>query len=197
MEVSPRAGITVARLVEAAADLADEVGLENVTVSALARRFGVADASLYSHVRSAADLRQRVSALAAVEFSEVLAEAIAGVSGDEALTRCALAFRRYVFEHPGRYAATTVRLPPEVAAASEGHRRIALLSYRLLEGYDIPPGELTDAVRFCRSALHGFVTLEAAGGLGPEGDREASWLATLRGVGRALASWPCGDGPGS
>ncbi|WP_432482930.1 TetR/AcrR family transcriptional regulator [Kineococcus esterisolvens] len=195
--MSPRAGITAARLVEAAADLADEVGLDKVTVSALARRFGVADASLYSHVRSAADLRQRVSVQAAAEFAEVLAEAIAGVAGAEALTRCALAFRRYVLEHPGRYAATTVRLPPEVAAVSEGHRRIVQLSYRLLEGYALPPEALTDAVRFSRSALHGFVTLEAAGGFGSEGDREASWVATLRGVDRALASWPREDAPGA
>ena len=193
--MSPRAGITAARLVEAAADMADEVGLEAVTVSALARRFGVADASLYSHVRSAADLRRRVCVRAAEEFAEVIAEAIAGVSGERALTRSAEAFRRYVLEHPGRYAAATARLPPEVAATSEGHHRIARLSYRLLEGYDIAPADLTDAVRFSRSALHGFVSLEAAGGFGSEGDREASWLATLRGVDRALASWPRGDAP--
>ena len=36
-----RAGLTVERLVQAAAELADEVGFDNLTVSALARRFGV------------------------------------------------------------------------------------------------------------------------------------------------------------
>ncbi len=46
-----RAGLTPERLTRAAAELADEVGFGNVTVSALARRFGVKDASLYSHVK--------------------------------------------------------------------------------------------------------------------------------------------------
>lgn len=36
-----RAGVTVERLTGAAAELADEVGFGNVTVAALARRFGV------------------------------------------------------------------------------------------------------------------------------------------------------------
>ncbi len=48
-----RAGLTADRVVEAAADLADEVGFENVTLSALARRFGVKDASRDSrHVKN-------------------------------------------------------------------------------------------------------------------------------------------------
>jgi AcrR family transcriptional regulator len=50
-----RAGVTAERLTLAAADLADEVGLDNVTVSALARNFGVKDASLHSHIKNAQD----------------------------------------------------------------------------------------------------------------------------------------------
>jgi AcrR family transcriptional regulator len=48
----PRVGLTTDRLVEAAAELADEVGFGHVSISALARRFGVKDANLYSHVRN-------------------------------------------------------------------------------------------------------------------------------------------------
>lgn len=47
-----RVGLTKERLTQAGAELADEVGFDKVTVSALARRFGVKDASLYSHVRN-------------------------------------------------------------------------------------------------------------------------------------------------
>ncbi len=63
-----RAGLTADRVVSAAADLADEVGFENVSLSALARRFGVKDASLYSHVRNLQDLRTRVAFLAGGEL---------------------------------------------------------------------------------------------------------------------------------
>jgi AcrR family transcriptional regulator len=57
----PRAGLNPERVTEAAAELADQVGFDNVTVTALARRFGVADASLYSHVRNVRELRERVA----------------------------------------------------------------------------------------------------------------------------------------
>ncbi len=39
-------------------------GYENVTLSALARRFNVKDASLYAHVRGLRDLRTRMALLA-------------------------------------------------------------------------------------------------------------------------------------
>lgn len=52
-----RAGLTVDRITQAAAALADEVGFEAVTLSALARSFGVKDASLYSHVKNLQDVR--------------------------------------------------------------------------------------------------------------------------------------------
>lgn len=42
-----RAGLTPERLTRAGAELADEVGFDQVTVSALARRFDVKVASLY------------------------------------------------------------------------------------------------------------------------------------------------------
>lgn len=47
-----RAGITVDKLVEAGARLADETGFELLTGAALARHFDVKLASLYSHIPS-------------------------------------------------------------------------------------------------------------------------------------------------
>ena len=58
-----RAGVTTERVTAAAADLADEIGFEGVTVSAVARIFGVKDASLYSHIKNVQDLRSRVAVL--------------------------------------------------------------------------------------------------------------------------------------
>jgi len=71
----PRAGVSVEGLVRAAAELADEVGFDEVTVSALARGFDVTVASLYSHIRNAEDLRIRVAALALTELADRAARA--------------------------------------------------------------------------------------------------------------------------
>lgn len=53
-----RAGLNAERLTRAGAELADEVGFDQVTVSALARRFDVKVASLYSHLKSSRTSRR-------------------------------------------------------------------------------------------------------------------------------------------
>ncbi|WP_433121740.1 TetR/AcrR family transcriptional regulator [Micromonospora sp. CA-246542] len=79
-------GLTTERVSEAAAELADTLGLERLTVAAVARHFGVADASLYGHVRSREALLHKVAVLAAAAFGDRLALAVAGRSGRQALT---------------------------------------------------------------------------------------------------------------
>ena len=105
----PRVGLTTERLVRAGAELADEVGFDQVTVSALARRFDVKVASLYSHVESSHDLKTRIALLALEELADRGAAALAGRAGKDALTAFANVYRDYAREHPGRYAAA--RLP--------------------------------------------------------------------------------------
>src|SRR6478609_5761824 len=111
----PRAGLTSARVAAAAADLADEVGLDGVTLTALAKHFDVATPSLYTHVRSSADVRTRVALLALDETADLVADALAGVSGRSALAAVGGVWRGYARRHPGRYAAT--RLPLDAAGA--------------------------------------------------------------------------------
>ncbi|WP_158844047.1 TetR/AcrR family transcriptional regulator [Saccharothrix deserti] len=185
-----RAGVTAERLVRAAAELADEVGFENMTVSALARRFGVKDASLYSHVRNAQDLRERVAVLALAELADRVATALAGRAGKDALVAFANAYRDYAKDHPGRYAAMQVELPPETAVASAA-RRHAEMTRAILRGYDLSEPDQTDAVRLLHSTFHGYTTLEAAGGFRhTPRDTNASWSRTLDALHVLLDHWP-------
>ncbi|GAA2468234.1 TetR/AcrR family transcriptional regulator [Streptomyces macrosporus] len=188
-----RAGLTAERVTEAAADLADEVGFENVTLSALARRFGVKDASLYSHVRNLRDLRTRVALRAVEEFAERLGAAVAGRAGRDALFAFAHAYREFALERPGRYAATQMRPVPDVVAASSAGRRTIEITYATLRAYGLAEPDLTDAVRLLRSTFHGFTGLEASGGFGhPRGVRE-SWERALEALHVLLEHWPSAD----
>ncbi|MCZ9336226.1 TetR/AcrR family transcriptional regulator, partial [Streptomyces sp. TRM76130] len=72
-----RAGLTKERLIAAGADLADQVGFGQVTVSALARRFDVKVASLYSHLRNSQELRTGIALLAHAELADRAADALA------------------------------------------------------------------------------------------------------------------------
>ncbi|MFQ6148111.1 TetR/AcrR family transcriptional regulator [Streptomyces seoulensis] len=185
----PRAGLTTERLVRAGAELADEVGFDQVTVSALARRFDVKVASLYSHLRNSQDLRTRIALLALEELADRAADALAGRAGKDALAAYADVLRDYARDHPGRYAAARLRLDPETAAASAGVRH-AQMTRALLRGYDLAEPDQTHAVRLLGSVFHGYISLELAGGFShsaPDASETWTWIldrldTLLRGV---------------
>ncbi|MDK9496605.1 TetR/AcrR family transcriptional regulator [Streptomyces katrae] len=187
-----RAGLTAERVTLAGAELADEVGLDQVTMSQVARRLGVKDASLYTHVRGLEDLRGRIALLAADEKTLRIAEATAGLSGKGALLAFADAWRAYAHEHPGRYMSTqiSIRIDPELAAKASGPRRAVELTYNMLRGYGLAEPDLTDAVRLLRSTFHGFVALEAAGGFGHARSPQDSWVRSLDALHTLLEHWP-------
>ncbi|MFD9903591.1 TetR/AcrR family transcriptional regulator [Streptomyces sp. NPDC059063] len=187
-----RAGLTAERVTVAGAELADEVGLEQVTMARVARRLGVKDASLYSHVRGLEDLRGRIALLAADEKTIRIAEATAGRSGKDALVAFADAWRAYAHQHPGRYMATQtpIRIAPELAADAPGPRRAVELTYGMLRGYGLTEPDLTDAVRLLRSTFHGFVALEAAGGFAHQRAPQHSWVRALDALHTLLEHWP-------
>ncbi|MFE3598295.1 TetR/AcrR family transcriptional regulator [Streptomyces sp. NPDC059142] len=184
-----RAGLTTERLVRAGAELADEVGFDQVTLSALARQFDVKVASLYSHLKNSHDLRTGIALLALEELADRGAAALAGRAGKDALTAFADVYRDYAREHPGRYAAAQFRLDPEAAAASAGGRH-AQMSRAILRGYDLTEPDQTHAVRLLGSVFHGFVSLELAGGFSHSAPgAQESWTWTLDHLDTLLRSW--------
>lgn len=185
-----RAGLTTERLIQAAAELADEIGFDNVTVSALARHFGVKDPSLYSHIRNAHDLKSKVAVLALAELADQVAETLAGRSGKDALVAFANAYRSFAKRYPGRYAAAQMRLDDETAAASAA-RRHSEMTRAILRGYHLREPDQTDAVRMLHSTFHGYVSLETAGGFSrTPRDVDLSWSRALDALDAVLSNWP-------
>jgi AcrR family transcriptional regulator len=188
----PRVGMTADRLTQAAAELADEIGFDNVTVSALARHFGVKDASLYSHIKNAHDLRVRVAALALTELADLVAAAMAGRSGKDALVAFANSYRDYATQHPGRYAAMQQDLDADSLAAAPAHRH-ADLTRAILHAYHLSPDAQTDAIRLLGATMHGYITLELTGSFRHTArPSDLSWSAALTALDATLSNWPKG-----
>jgi AcrR family transcriptional regulator len=186
----PRAGLTSERLVRAGAELADEVGFDQVTASELARRFDVKVASLYSHLKNTQELKTGIALLALDELAERASDALAGRAGKDALVAFANSYRDYSRDHPGRYAATQFRLDPEAAAASAGVKHAQMMR-AILRGYDLSGDEQTHAVRLLGSVFHGYASLEAAGGFSHSApDSQTSWTAILDTLDALLQNWP-------
>jgi AcrR family transcriptional regulator len=159
----PRAGLDAGAVVSAAAELADADGLQAVTLAALAQVLGVRPPSLYAHVAGLEDLRSRIGARGARELAGALGAAAAGRAGRDALDAVAHAYRGYARSHPGCYAA--LQRPP-LGSQSQDAQAVVDVVLAVLRGYGIEGDAALHAVRAIRSALHGFVALEAEGGFG-------------------------------
>lgn len=181
------------RVVREAARIADASGFEALTLAAVAKAFGVAVPSLYKHVEGLDVLRAEVALLAVRELTEVMRRAAVGRARGEALTALARAYRAHAKEHPGRYAATVRAVGPRdllakerLAAAEEALEVV----FAVLRGYGIEGDALVDAARALRSAMHGFVLIETAGGFGIPREVDRSFEAMIRAHDAMLASWP-------
>jgi len=161
----PRAGTSAATIVAAAAAIADSEGLEAVTLTRVAAAVGVRPPSLYAHVDGLDDLLRRLGAHGASELASALGRAVEGRSGFDALQALAAAYCAFARDHPGTYAAAQrareLAHDPDAEAAAEAVVRVALA---VMRGYDLSGDEAVHAVRLIRIALHGLVSLEAAGG---------------------------------
>jgi AcrR family transcriptional regulator len=162
----PRAGLTPDRIVAEAATVADEVGLDRLTLAAVAQRCGVSLPGLYKHVSGLDEVRRGIAIAGVRDLTSVTAVAAAGVSGRAALHAVSLAYRSYALRHPGRYAAS-------VLAPTEGDQEYldaAIAAFGVLaatfQGYHLDGEDLIHAVRMWRAACHGIAALEAAGGFG-------------------------------
>lgn len=173
----PRAGLTTSVVVREAADLADEIGYDALTLTVLASRLNVAVPSLYKHVGGLDDLRRGIALMAIDELGSVMRTAV-----DDTIARdlhaLATAYRRYALDHPGRYAATVRAAPAgdhELLKASDATLQIV---FDALEASGLRGDDLVHAARGLRAALHGFASLETAGGFGlpQDVDRSFEWM---------------------
>jgi AcrR family transcriptional regulator len=162
----PRAGLSQAAVVAAALEVVDEVGADQLALARVAERVGVRVPSLYNHVDSVAALRDLLAIEVTEELAERLRDAALGRSGDDAVRQLMAAWRAYVVDHPQRYALVPVRAPTAGTPLATAGERLVAVVVAVLRGFDLDDEAAIHATRCLRSALHGFATLEAAGGFG-------------------------------
>ncbi|MFD0589792.1 WHG domain-containing protein [Paenibacillus sp. GCM10027627] len=165
--MSPRAGLDLNTIVGAAALLADEEGLEAVTLAALAQRLGVRSPSLYNHVNGLPALKSHMMEYALKELLAVLRDA-AGVKSASSIESIAKSYMIFARTRPGLYPLT---LGAPTLAEGEHARLAKELVELMLESLAACGLGLTDeagihAVRGLRSLLHGFAAIESHSGFG-------------------------------
>jgi AcrR family transcriptional regulator len=176
--MSPRIRLTKTTVVQTAADLINTEGDAVLSLNRLAKKLQIRTPSLYNHVDGLPGLQRELAVMNARQLADRLSTAAIGKSGTELFMNVAQAFRSYVKEYPGLYLSTlrssgkqTVRdenlMREEERALKVG---LAVMASQGLQGEDA-----IHAVRAFRSMVHGFATLEIAGGFGLPEDCDESF----------------------
>ena len=179
--MSRRAGLDQETVVEAAAKLVDEEGIEQLSLGRLAERLGIRTPSLYNHVAGLPGLKHDLALYCLRDVLNRLLRATIGKSRAEAIFAFADAYRAYARKTPGRYALTLQAPDPgdrELQAVAQQIIEVALV---ILEPYKLSEEEAIHAIRGLRSIVHGFISLEAAGGFAMPVNLDVSfhWLINV------------------
>lgn len=159
-----RAQLTTEIVIDTAAAVADDEGLDAVTLTRVAKVLGTSQPALYRHVDGFNALIRSLGLRGREILADRLTSAAVGLSGEDAVRSMGLAWRRLVQDHPGLYAATD-RYPcagdEELEAAV--NRVVAVLGQALV-GFELADDRRIHAARTLRSAFHGFSHLESGDG---------------------------------
>jgi AcrR family transcriptional regulator len=176
--MSSKKRLTRNDVVQAAVKLLNTEGPDALTLNRLAGELGIRPPSLYNHIDGLPGLQRELSVLNARQIADSLGEAAIGRSGDDLFMDVAQAFRSYVKENPGLYLATLrasgrQETPdPNLMREEERALKIALA---IMASLGLQNEDAVHGARAFRSMVHGFATLEVAGGFGLPQDCDESF----------------------
>lgn len=176
-------------MIEQAARLANDIGLHELTITKVGRDLGIAPPGVYRHVVDLDDLVAAIGEQAAREVAASIASECAGLSGRDALQTLAYTLRSWAHAHSGQYRA--LQIAPEAnnepgQAASE---ELLVVIAATLRSYNLSGDDRTDAIRFIRSTLHGFIVLELDGGFKQPRDLDCTFDRIVASLDDVLTRW--------
>ncbi len=173
--MSPRIGLDLQTILQAAAGLADTHGFEQVTLASLAQKLDIRSPSLYNHVHGLNCLRKKMAIYGLELLYGALTKAAVGKAGDEAVHGLGQAYLAFARAHPGLYEATILTPDPRDPEIQQVGNQIVELIVQVLRYYGLKDDDALHVVRGLRSILHGFASLEQRGGFGLPLDLDTSF----------------------
>lgn len=163
--MAPRNSINLNSILQAATEIVDSNGFEELTLTSLAQKLEIRSPSLYNHFDGLNGLRRLLSVYGFEQLRNVLMRAAIGRSGDEAIREMARAYVSFARSHPGLYEVTLAPGPADPEALEVSQEIVELVT-QVLKAYQLQDADAIHMARALRSILHGFASLEQKGGFG-------------------------------
>ncbi|MBW4719422.1 TetR/AcrR family transcriptional regulator [Saccharothrix obliqua] len=176
---------SLAEIVATAQDIAEEEGLANLTMQAVAVRVGVRAPSLYKRVRNRDDLVRLVAEATVRELGEQLDAVAVGGDARTDLAGLCRAFRAFAHRRPAGY--HLVFAGPAASRPAVTSLATAATAVLRVAGALAGPDDALEAARTITAWAHGFVGMELAGAFNLGGDVERAFEYGVARLADALA----------
>jgi AcrR family transcriptional regulator len=189
-----RAGLDRASVVAAAVTLVNREGMAALSLKRLADTLSVQTPSLYNHVDGLPGLERELTLLSIRQLGDALAAAAIGKSGATAVAALLDAYRAFINANPGLVSYTVRPAAPEDTERVKAEVHIVHVAMAIVASFGLAGDDAIHAVRALRSAVHGFATLETAGGFGIPLDLDESFRRLVATVVAGLEQQAAGAG---
>lgn len=162
-----KVGLDRKAIIEAAANMADEKGIANVTLKVLATELGIKSPSLYKHFSGGLDeLNKELMLYGWYSLESEITRAAIGKAKDDAIIAICYTYQNFVAEHKGLFEAMqwyNMYQSEEHLQATQG---MVSVLFQVLEGYGLTEEQKVHIVRMLRGFLQGFCAIENHDGYG-------------------------------
>ena len=162
-----KAGLDKNSIIEAAANMADERGIVNVTLKVLATELGIKSPSLYKHFSGGLDeLNKELMLFGWRSLETEIIRAAIGKAKDDAIIAICYAYRKFVAEHKGLFEAMQWYNMYQSEEHLQAPQGTVSVMFQVLEAYGVTDEQKVHIVRMLRGFLQGFSSIESHGGYG-------------------------------
>lgn len=161
-----KAGLDESVIIKRAAELANEAGIEKVTLKLLAEDLQVKSPSLYNYVSGLDDLREKIMLYGWKQMEEKIIRSVIGVAGYDAVRAACHAFYKYATENPGIFNAMLWYNKFQDKNSMEATERLFDILFQIMAPLHISHENCNHLIRTFRGFLEGYALLVNHGAFG-------------------------------
>ena len=154
-----RMGLDKNAIIYRTAQLANNVGIENITLKSLANDLNIQPPSLYNHISGLDDLKKELMIYGWHQMEEQIIESVAGISGYDAIEAICRSFLEYATTNPGVFNAMLWYNKFENDEAQNATTKLFSVVFKIFSSLNISQENSDHLMRTFRSFLEGFALL--------------------------------------
>lgn len=147
-------------VIQAASDIADEKGLNNLSLKTVAEKLNIRTPSLYNHINCLDELLRAVAHKGMRQMNERMKQAAIGKTGAVAIKAVSIEYLNYMIEHCGVYETiqwATWHGTEETSAIFDDYLSLLLT---LIKSCDFNPTHTNEILNMLTGIIHGYTTLQ-------------------------------------